>query len=322
VAQAAPVVVVSPQFGLQSGSETRPGAVLIVDIAGTVGLRSQFGDTAAGRRIRALLETIIDTAQRHGGEFIKSYGDDVMAIFEREPLPSAARVAMLAQQQAEEAGLQLYAGLHAGDVEFRQTMGHPDALGLTVNFAARLHKLTEGAPGRIFLTEESVAALPPELRERANRYGTRELKGIGAVHICTLDWKEAITATETVFRVTGEVSPPRPLLLRHAGRELRLAPGTGSCLVGRGKDCALRVPDAEPRVSSTHLLFEYASGRWFVQDISRNGSWVRDARGEVTRLPHCKQVMLSGAGSLCLGRDFADDPQEQFTLVFEIGEAP
>jgi class 3 adenylate cyclase len=320
VEQPRSVVVVSPQFSLHTRTGTRQCAVLIVDIAGTVSLRSQFGDSAAGRRIRALLEAIIAAAQRHGGEFIKSYGDDVMAIFEREPVASAARVAVQAQQLAEEAGLQLYAGLHAGEVEFRETMGHPDALGLTVNFAARLHKLTEGAPGRVFLAEDSVAALPPELRDRAHRYGTRDLKGIGAVQIWTLDWKDAITATETVFRHTGESGLPQPLLLRHGGREVQFLPGEGSRLVGRGKDCALRVADPEPRISSTHLLFEFAAGRWFVQDISRNGTWLRDARGEITVLPHCKQAMLPRSGSLCLGRAFANDPQGQFTLGFEVGQ--
>src|SRR5882724_8846879 len=113
---------------VHANSEVRKCAALIVDIAGTVALRAQFGDDAAGRRIRTLLETIIATAHQHGGEFIKSYGDDVLAIFERNPIPSAATVAIKAQQLAQEAGLQLYAGFHFGEIEFRQTMGHPDAL--------------------------------------------------------------------------------------------------------------------------------------------------------------------------------------------------
>ncbi|HWY24040.1 MAG TPA: winged helix-turn-helix domain-containing protein, partial [Nevskia sp.] len=70
-------VLVSPQFTAHSHSETRHCTALIVDIAGTVGLRSQLGDAAAGRRIRHLLDAIIATARQHQGEFIKSYGDDV-----------------------------------------------------------------------------------------------------------------------------------------------------------------------------------------------------------------------------------------------------
>jgi adenylate cyclase len=312
-------VMLAPDFALHVSAGMRRCAVLIVDIAGTVGLRTRLGDAAAGRRIRTLLEAIIATSRQHGGEFIKSYGDDVMAIFERDAIANAAQVAVKAQQQAQEAGLQLYAGLHAGEVEFRHTMGHPDALGLTVNFAARLHKLTEGAPGRIFMAEESVEGLPAELRCRASRYGLRELKGIGQVGIWTLDWQGAAT-TETVFSEEQDQSRPAPALaLRHGSASLRIAPEQKSCLLGRGKDCALRVADPEPRVSSTHLLLEFSAGRWFVQDISRNGTWLRDARtGEESALPNCKQALLPPRGELCLGRPFADDAEGRYTVGFTI----
>ena len=80
-----PTVVVSPDFAIHGNSEVRRCAALIVDIAGTVALRSQLGDDAAGRRIRKLLEAIIATSREYRGEFIKSYGDDVLAIFEHDP---------------------------------------------------------------------------------------------------------------------------------------------------------------------------------------------------------------------------------------------
>lgn len=314
------IVTLGPGFTLHGESALRHCAVLIVDIAGTVSLRSQLGDAAAGRRIRVLLEQIIAAAQRHGGEFIKSYGDDVMAIFEREPAASAALVAVEAQRLAQESGLQLYAGFHAGEVEFRQTMGHPDALGLAVNVAARLHKLTEGAPGRIFFADALLAQLPPPLRARTSRYGVRDLKGIGAVRIWTLDWQDLSTTVNTVFSRTDEEAAARPALeLCHGDHSLRVPAEQKSCLVGRGKDCALRVPDPEPRVSSSHLLFEFSAGRWFVQDISRNGTWLRDGgSGEVSTLPYCKQTLLPHGGSLCLGRPFEDDPEGLFTLSYNI----
>lgn len=295
-------------------------AVLIVDIAGTVALRTQLGDAAASRRIRSLLEAVIAASRQHGGEFIKSYGDDVMAIFEKDALACAARVAIAAQRLAQEAGLQLYAGFHAGEVEFCQTMGHPDAIGLTVNFAARLHKLTEGAPGRIFLAEESLAGLPLELRQLTSRYGVRDLKGIGQTAIWTLDWQDAGTTTATVFSSRDEdANAAAVLLLTHGATRVRLAGEQKSVQVGRGRDCALRVPDPEPRVSSSHLLFEFSAGRWFAQDISRNGTWLRDGKtGEETRLPNCKQTTLPGTGLLCLGRPFADDPEGRFTVCFAV----
>lgn len=303
---------------VHSDSQVRRCAALIVDIAGSVTLRAQLGDQAAGRRIRSLLQAIIAAARAQGGEFIKSYGDDVLAIFEREPVPSAARVAVRAQQLALEAGLQLYAGFHTGDVEFRTTMGHPDALGLTVNIAARLHKLTEGAPGRIFLVEESVAALPADLRSRASRYGRRDLKGVGEVDIWTLGW-QADATTVALAPAHAQAASNATLQLRHGATSVSLAPEQKSGIVGRRPDCALCVPDPEPRISSAHLMFEFSAGHWFVQDISRNGTWMRDGgTGAESALPNCKQMMLSRAGVLCLGRPFTEDVEERFRVSFAL----
>jgi adenylate cyclase len=314
-------VMLSPQFSLQAPSEIRNCAVLIVDIAGTVALRAQLGDGAAGRKIGHLLEAIVATARAQGGEFIKSYGDDILAVFEHNAIAAAAFVAVKAQQLAAQAGLQLYAGFHFGEVEFRQVMGHPDALGLTVNIAARLHKLTEGVPGRIFFAEESLAGLSPDLRTHAAQFGSRELRGLGPVSIWTLDWRGGETTTETAFMHKPALPGGKSaLVLSHGAARERVAPAQKSCVVGRGKECAVRMPDPESRISSTHLLFECSDGRWFVQDVSRNGTWIRARSGEETALPYCKQTVLPIAGALCLGRPFAEDPDGRFTLSFELGK--
>jgi len=300
-------------------SAVRKCAALIVDIAGTVALRAQFGDEAGGRRIRSLLETIIATSRAHGGEFIKSYGDDVLAIFDRDPIASAARVAVKAQQLAQEAGPQFYAGFHFGEVEFRETMGHPDALGLTVNLAARLHKLTEGAPGRIFFVEDALSALPADLRTRASLFGARDLKGVGQTVIWTLDWQPDAAATVITTTGQSDLATKGHLLLGHGSTSAKLGSEQKSATVGRGKDCAIRVLDPELRVSSAHVMFELAGGRWFVQDISRNGTWIRDARtGEEAMLPNCKQATLPREGVLCLGRPFANDAAGIFTVSFKL----
>jgi adenylate cyclase len=299
------------------------GAVLIVDIAGNVALRTEFGDAAAGRRIRHLLDHVILEVRAQGGSFIKSYGDDVLAVYEAEDgLARAAQTAIQAQRLADSSGLELYAGLHAGLVELGETMGHPVALGQTVNFAARLHKLTEDAPGHIFLTEDSVMALPQNLRHCALRYGRRTLKGLGAHEIWTLEWRDASvgTAPRTAFAGGGLGPATQQLLLRHQGRDLQLPPDEKPCIVGRAAECAVRIADPQSLVSSRHLLLQSAGSHWLAQDISRNGSWLRqEPDGVETLLPSCTKTSLPRRGSLCLGRRFADDPEGLCSIHFEIG---
>ena len=301
------------------GSAVRECTVLIVDVADSTRLRARIGDGPAEQRIRQLLDAIIATARSRRGEFIKSYGDDVMSVFEGRSISAAADAAIAAQRLAARAGLDLYAGLHAGPVEFRDTMGHPDAVGMTVTLAARLHKLT-GAPGRIFLAEECVESLSPELRRRATLYGARELKGVGMVNVWSLDWQDSTLETQVVPSAAPAMAPAS-LTLRHRERTVRLSERR-SYVVGRGVDATLCVPDPEPRVSTAHLQLEHTATGWFVQDISRNGTWLRDgATGEVRQLPHISRCLLPRSGALCLGRSFADDAQGQFTVSFDASDA-
>jgi len=293
----------------------RESAVLIVDIADSTRLRAALGEETAERRVRRLLDAIIATARSRQGEFIKSYGDDVLAVFDGPAVTAAADTAIAAQRLASAAGLELYAGLHAGPVEFRETMGHPDAVGLTISVAARLHKLT-GAPGQIFMAQQWVDALAPEVRRRAKLYGPRELKGVGLVDVWTVDWQDSTLETQVVPAAAPFVHAGG-LALRHNGTAVRLD-GRRSYVIGRGKEGVLSVPDPVPRVSSSHLQFEHSVAGWFVQDISRNGTWLRDrATGAVRQLPHLHRMLLPPAGELCLGRAFADDPEGQFTVSFE-----
>ncbi len=302
------------------GSKVRECAVLIVDVADSTRLRTKIGDAAAEQRIRQLLDGIIATSRSRRGEFIKSYGDDVLAVFDGHAVSAAVDTAMVAQRMAASAGLDLYAGLHAGPVEFRETMGHPDAVGLTISVAARLHKLT-GAPGRIFLAEEWISALSPELRRRAKLYGPRELKGVGMVNVWTVDWQDSSMETQVVPLAAVPVAASAALTLRHGASTVRL-PDRGTYVIGRGATATLCVPDPEPRVSTAHLQLEHTAMGWFVQDISRNGTWLRDrGTGEERQLPHISRIMLPRAGDLCLGRAFTDDPERQFTVCFDATDA-
>ncbi|MGH8442255.1 MAG: FHA domain-containing protein [Nevskiaceae bacterium] len=294
----------------------RDCAALIVDVADSTRLRAQIGEAAAEQRIRQLLDAIIATSRSRRGEFIKSYGDDVLAVFDGLSVSAAADTAVAAQRLAASAGLELYAGLHAGPVEFRETMGHPDAVGLTISVAARLHKLT-GAPGRIFMAEEWVGTLSPDLRKRAKLYGPRELKGVGVVNVYTVDWQDSVMETQVV-PMPAFVAHSASLALRHGASQVKLSDHR-SYSIGRGVQSTLCVPDPEqPKVSTTHLQLEHSTAGWFVQDISRNGTWLRDgATGEVRQLPHLSRMMLPKTGDLCLGRAFADDPDRRFTVNFE-----
>ena len=300
--------------------DVRHCGVLIVDIAGSTKLRSEIGELAAGRQIHHLLDSIIAAARDRGATFIKAYGDDVLAVFEQDQVAATAEIAIKAQRLASEVGLRLYAGFHFGPVQFRLTDGHPDAVGQTLNFVARLHKMAEDAPGQIFLLEESLSQLPHALRTQAMPFGNRSLKGLGKFNVWTLGWQSQNAPTATVFAAERETAISSTTLhLRHGDNTLTCLSHDRKKLIGRGNTCDIVVPDPELKVSSTHATIECIDECWFLQDISRNGTWLREgANGKENLLPYCQKMTLPASGSLSVGRPFTDDPAGVFTLKFEI----
>jgi class 3 adenylate cyclase len=298
--------------------------VLIVDIAGSVALRAEAGEAEASRRIRELLQDLAQIVRANGCTFLKSYGDDLITTFEGPDTGAAlaCESAVAAQRRAEAAGLQLYAGLCAGPIEFVESMGHPDGYGQAMNLAARLHKLTEDAPGRIFLPEDLVRMLPGDLQREASLFSSRHIKGFGPMEVWTLSWRDhTSTVTYVPPKNTGaEALPLRagPLALWHRGKRMDIAPGGEVFVIGRSPGCSLQVPDPEPRISTRHLTIEIESGLWMAHDVSRNGCWVRDERtGEEFPLLPGAKARLPGRGAICLGRSFPEDPGNAYVVYFE-----
>lgn len=310
-------------------ASTRLCTVLIVDIARSMALRTRAGDAEAGRRIKTLLERIIALAQRNGGTFLKSYGDDVLATFEGvdQGIAAGARTAVGAQRLAAKEGLDLYAGLHTGAVEFGVTMGHPVASGQAVNLAARLHKLIDDAPGRIFIAEDFAQRLPPELRRAATAFGLRQIKGYGGMNVWTLTWREDPATVTRIDSPTQDadrsVAAAQPLLLRHGDRRLQLRPEDAACVIGRAADCTLQVRDPERRISSRHLVIECVGGLWLLNDVSRNGIWLRDeGSGGILAVRPGGKLPLPQRARLCLGRPFAADPEGLYIVACEVNGTP
>lgn len=303
-------------------SELRSAAVLFADIAASTELRANLGDRRADASLDGLIGTLGAAIRRNAGQILKSDGDDVVAVFEHPVtcVNDAAHAAMECQQAARAAGHKLYVGLHAGVVEFREVFGRPDISGLAVNLAARLHKLVPDLPGHIFMAADTVTALSRELQDRVRPYGARLIKGVGPLEVHTLDWDEAVTVMPTRFALpTAALRDSALLGLEHQGRQLKLPPSTPPIQLGRDRNNDLHIADEQQHVSSRHLKILCRNGAWIVQDISRNGTWLRfdgNPHDDICLLG--EELKLIGNGRLCLGRPLADDSAGEYTVRFEL----
>jgi class 3 adenylate cyclase len=145
--------------------------VLFTDIVNSTDLATAMGD----RRWKAVLETHDEIARDHvsrfQGRFIESTGDGLLATFDRPG--RAIRAASSIQESLRALGVDIRAGLHAGEVELREG-GHRVG-GIAVHIANRVAGIA--APGEILVSstvKDLVAGSPIDFTDR----GMHDLKGI------------------------------------------------------------------------------------------------------------------------------------------------
>jgi class 3 adenylate cyclase len=145
--------------------------VLFTDVVNSTDLAASVGD----RRWKAVLETLDeitrDQVARFQGRFIESTGDGVLATFDRPG--RAIRAAGAIQESIRPLGVEIRAGLHAGEIELREG-GHRVG-GIAVHIAARVTAIA--VAGEILVSstvKDLVAGSGVEFTDR----GVHDLKGV------------------------------------------------------------------------------------------------------------------------------------------------
>jgi class 3 adenylate cyclase len=158
-----------------TGSATRAepdrllASVLFTDIVGSTDTAAALGD----RRWREVLdhhdELTREHVERFRGRIIKTTGDGALATFDGPA--RAIRCAIALQDAASQAGMQLRAGIHTGEVEQRGD----DIGGIAVHLAARVQAL---AGAHEVMVSRTVADLVAGSGIAFSDRGEHELKGV------------------------------------------------------------------------------------------------------------------------------------------------
>ena len=166
--------------------------VLFTDIVNSTDLAASMGD----RGWRAVLEThdeiTRDQVARFQGRFIESTGDGILATFDRPG--RAIRAAAAIQESIRALGIDIRAGLHAGEIELREG-GHRVG-GIAVHIAARVTAIA--AAGEILVSstvKDLVAGSGVEFRDA----GMHDLKGVpGAWRVFAIEATQSLAERRAV----------------------------------------------------------------------------------------------------------------------------
>lgn len=142
--------------------------VLFVDLVESTASMRNAGDTAWRRVLDQFEGRCADVVDVHGGQVVKHTGDGTLALF---PGPGrAVRAAHVLQREADDLGLELRAGLHAGEVEMRGN----DIGGIAVTLANRIQSC---AGAHEVLVSRTITDLTAGSELRFETRGRRDLKG-------------------------------------------------------------------------------------------------------------------------------------------------
>jgi class 3 adenylate cyclase len=143
--------------------------VLFTDIVGSTEQAARLGDNSWRSLLKRHDELVRDEIARNRGRFMKSLGDGALATFDG---PSRAISSALAiRDGVHDLGLEIRAGLHAGECELLDD----DIGGMAVHIGARISRLAE--PGEV-LVSSTVRDLIVGSRQTLIDRGEHELKGV------------------------------------------------------------------------------------------------------------------------------------------------
>jgi class 3 adenylate cyclase len=143
--------------------------VLFTDIVASTDHAARLGDARWRETLDRHDRIVADSVAQFRGTLIKTTGDGVLASFDGPA--RATRCASAMVETVRSLGMEIRAGVHAGEVELRRA----DIGGIAVNIAARVVQLA--APGEVLVSRtvrDLVVGSGIEFRER----GEHELKGV------------------------------------------------------------------------------------------------------------------------------------------------
>ena len=292
-----------------------PMAVLTVvfaDLTGSTGVFESLGNAKATQAITRLTQWIGQVCTDRNGHVVKFLGDGVLMVFNENIAAVEAAVEMQRAHSErikswpDALKMRLQIGLARGDVLAQDG----DFFGAAVNVASRLSDLS--GPEQILGTDTVIDSLPPGSAIRSRCLGAMDIRGRDET--CTVyqvEWQsELLTEFFTVpASLTASPFAKAPhqmgaINLSWLDSQVSFQSADLPISIGRVDNADFVVTD--PRVSRTHAKITWHGGKFYVEDISSFGTWVRfEGAKNIVPLRRSDCVLLV-AGELALGGPFED----------------
>ena len=286
--------------------------VVFADRTGSTGVFEALGNAKATQAITRLTDWLGKACNARHGRVVKNLGDGVLMVFTKS---TDAVEAVTDMQRAhteriktwpDKLKMHLQVGLARGEV-IKQA---GDYFGDAVNVAARLCDLS--GPDQILATEAVINELPPATLVRFRSLGAMDIRGRQeACQVYRVEWQNEVLSD--FFTVPAGLTPNPfskavPQIGSIALSWLDVAADFTSAQlpvhIGREDESHFVIND--PRVSRLHAKITWRAGKFYLEDVSSYGTWVRFAGSDAIVALRRQECVLLVAGEIALGAPFED----------------
>ena len=286
--------------------------VVFVDLTGSTGVYESIGNAKATQAITRLTLWLGQVCIERRGRVVKNLGDGVLMVFD----DNAHAVEAVQQMQRthterirtwpDQLKMRLQIGLCRGEVIEQDG----DFFGDAVNVASRLSDLS--GPDQILGTDTVIEDLPEHSPVRFRSLGAMDIRGRHQpCLVYRVEWQSEVLSDFFTIpaglpegRPVRQSSPASAIVL--SWLDLRASYSSEKLPIHLGRDARAQFVVNDPRVSRLHARIIWRGGRFYLEDVSSYGTWVRFSGSDAIVALRRQECVLLGDGEVALGAAFDD----------------
>jgi adenylate cyclase len=298
--------------------------VVFADLTGSTGVFESLGNAKATQAITRLTQWIGHVCEERNGRVVKSLGDGVLMVFPKNLSAIEAVTEMQRVHQdrirnwPEPLKMRLQVGMARGDIVEQDG----DCFGDAVNVASRLSDLS--GPEQILATDSVIRELSYDSMVRFRCLGAMDIRGrTEACVVHRIEWQSDVTsafltqpASLTLLPVVATPAT-QSATIALSWLDTRAEFSSDRLPIFLGRDKASQFVVQDPRVSRWHSKISWRAGKYYLEDVSSYGTWVRFSDNPAIVALRRQECLLLQEGEIALGASFEDftAPTVSFNFV-------
>lgn len=299
--------------------------VVFADLTGSTGVFESLGNAKATQAITRLTQWIGKVCEANHGHVVKYLGDGVLIVFPHSPDAVEAVMELQRAHQdrirdwPEPLQMRLQVGMARGEIVEQDG----DCYGDAVNVASRLSDLS--GPEQILATESVIQHLPEDSLVRSRSLGAMAIRGrTESCVVHRIEWQsellsEAFTMPASLAPIHFSRQTAQPDFIELSWLDMNAGFSFAELPLFLGRDLDAQFVVQDPRVSRKHARIEWRAGKFYLEDVSSYGTWVRFSDNAAVVSLRRQECVLLLDGEIALGAPFEDFTVPTVSFKFRAG---